>query len=229
MTDTPTFVTLKNRGLVKIAGADRHTFLQTLITNNIERLQTEPSFYACLLTPQGKFLNDFIILEHAEELWLDCEGGERATDLAARLTTYKLRANIEITVEPNVEIYAILNSKAQKNTYPDPRHTDLGHRTFTKPSLLEEPYDLWDARRIALTIPDGSRDMTIEKSTMLESGIDHLNGIDFEKGCYIGQELTARMHYRGLAKKHLYTVNGTEIRLLKDKDALEMNAYRFKP
>ena len=228
MTDTPTFIPLKNRGLVKITGTDRYTFLQGLVTNNIDLLKTQQSLYACLLTSNGKFLHDFIIIERDDTLYLDCEGGDRTLDLANRLTTYKLRANVEITTEPNTTIYAILNHPDPENAYPDPRHPSIGHRTLTKPDLPEAPFKTWNARRIALTIPDGSHDMTIEKSTMLEAGIDHLNGIDFDKGCYVGQELTARMHYRGLAKKHLYTVNDTEIQLLKDKDAEEMNAYRFK-
>jgi len=233
MTDTPFFVTLKNRGLVKISGPDRHTFLQGLITNNIDLLKTQPSLYACLLTSNGKFLHDFIIFERDDTLHLDCEGGDRTTDLATRLTTYKLRSNIAITAEPQTTVYTIFNHPTlQSSNYPDPRHVDLGHRTLIKPNLPKQPYEVWDTRRITLTIPDGSRDMKIEKSTMLECGIDHLNGVDFEKGCYVGQELTARMHYRGLAKKHLYTVpneNGhLTIKLLKDEEA-PADAYRFKP
>ena len=175
-------------------------------------------------------MHDFFIIERNNELWLDCEGGERAEDLGQRLKTYKLRSNIDISVEPKITVYAVLNNPIIRSSdYPDPRHMDLGHRTFAKPeNLPEHPFEDWDKRRISLTIPDGSRDMTIEKSTMLEAGIDQLNGIDFDKGCYVGQELTARMHYRGLGKKHLYTVNDTKIQLLKDTEAANMNAYRFK-
>ncbi|MDB2683048.1 folate-binding protein [Alphaproteobacteria bacterium] len=203
MPDEPFFVTLKNRGLIKISGKDRYAFLQGLITNDIEKLETLPSIYACLLTPQGKFLHDFFITENNNELLLDCEGGQRTEDLAKRLTTYKIRANIEITTTPENTVYSIFNSE---HGIPDPRNSEIGNRSFEKPDCEEKPFETWDTRRITLTIPDGSRDMIIDKSTLLESNIDKLNGIDFDKGCYIGQELTARMHYRGLAKKHLQTI-----------------------
>jgi folate-binding protein YgfZ len=87
----------------------------------------------------------------------------------------------------------------------------MGFRSFDKPSFDEKPFEEWDRLRISLTIPDGSRDMIPEKSTLMESNIDQLSGISFEKGCYIGQELTARMHYRALVKKRLKTVFLNEI------------------
>lgn len=87
---------------------------------------------------------------------------------------------------------------------PDPRHFKMGNRTFEKPQDMEaEPFEEWDMQRIILGLPDGSRDMEVERSTLLECSIDKAGGIDFDKGCYVGQELTARMHYRGLGKKHL--------------------------
>ena len=90
----------------------------------------------------------------------------------------------------------------------------MGYRSSTKPTQIpEQPFEYWDKHRIALTIPDGSRDMIPQKSTLLECNIDKLNGLSYEKGCYIGQELTARMHYRGLAKKHLQTITAEDIEL----------------
>jgi len=82
----------------------------------------------------------------------------------------------------------------------------MGNRSFEKPNLDERPFDIWDHKRIILTIPDGSRDLIPEKSTMDEASMDQLNAIDYKKGCYIGQELTARMHYRGLGKRKLETI-----------------------
>lgn len=123
---------------------------------------------------------------------------------------YKLRANIELTLKPDNTVYAL--SYETPDSYPDTRHPDMGYRSFTEPdNAAEQHFEHWDQKRIKLTIPDGSRDMTEGKSTLLESNIDKLNGISFDKGCYIGQELTARMHYRGLAKKHLYTVTGKNL------------------
>ncbi|MCB1562959.1 MAG: folate-binding protein YgfZ [Alphaproteobacteria bacterium] len=201
----PFFVTLKNRGLIHIEGQDRHAFLQGLITNDIGLLKPGVILYACLLTPQGKFLHDFFIHEGENFLLLDCEGGVRARDLYERLLKYRLRADVQISVEENSPVYAVFGEN--NLGLPDPRHMEMGRRSFEKPAELEErAFEAWDRQRIGLTIPDGSRDLTPEKSTLDEGHIDRLNGVSYDKGCYVGQELTARMHYRGLGKKHLQTV-----------------------
>ena len=204
MSETPFFVTLKNRGLIRIEGQDRHEFLQGLITNDINKLKPDESLYACLLTPQGKFLFDFFVSQGPDFLRLECEGGDRAQDLYKKLNMYKLRKDISILVDINVPVYSVFYSTNFGT--PDPRHPDMGRRSFEKPDLPEKPFEEWDKRRIALTIPDGSRDLIPEKSTMDEAHMDTLSAVDYKKGCYIGQELTARMHHRGLGKRHLQTV-----------------------
>ena len=224
------FVTLQNRGLIQLEGPDRKTFLQGLITNDINKLEPGKILYACLLTPQGKFLHDFFLHEAGDAILLDCEGGERAQDLYKRLTMFRLRKDVQISIEDTHPVYAIFGDT---NTgLPDPRHADMGYRAFEKPDLPEQPFETWDKRRITLTIPDGSRDLVVEKSTMDEGNMDTINAIDYEKGCYVGQEMTARMHYRGLGKKHLRAVNIADhpdadirsqcgdigIAILKDKD-----------
>ncbi|MEM6780394.1 MAG: folate-binding protein [Pseudomonadota bacterium] len=201
---TPYCVKLPDRGLIHLEGADRHEFLQALISNDMNKLKSGKALYACLLTPQGKFLHDFFIHEGDGFLLMDCEGGERAQDLFKRLNMYRLRKDVQLSVEEHNDVYAVFG---QDSGVPDPRHTDMGYRSFEKPEVEERPFEVWDRHRIALTIPDGSRDIVIERSTLLECGLDHLHAIDWDKGCYMGQELTARMHYRGLAKKHLYTVH----------------------
>ncbi len=220
------FIKLKNRGLIHIEGADRHDFLQGLITNDIHKLTPQNPIYACLLNAQGKFLHDFFMIEGDNFTLLDCEGGERAKDLHKRLSMYRLRKDVQISCEEQNDVYAILSpsssprtrgSHDDKNQIPaqggdngwwaDPRNPAMGFRTFTKPDLPEHPFEEWDRLRISLTIPDGSRDLVPEKSTMDEGDMDQLNAIDYEKGCYIGQELTARMHYRGLGKKKLKTIS----------------------
>lgn len=207
----PYFARLKNRGLVHLEGEDRFDFLQALISNDVRLLESQPAFYACLLTPQGKFLHDFFVIKGDGFLLLDCEGGARAQDLYKRLTLYRLRAKVQISVEEENAVYAAL-PPASAPGYPDPRHAAMGWRSFEMPQGLEEkPFEAWDKHRIRLGIPDGSRDMVPEKSTLLECNIDRLNGISFKKGCYVGQELTARMHHRGLAKKHLYPVTGDNL------------------
>ncbi|MCK6417524.1 MAG: folate-binding protein [Alphaproteobacteria bacterium] len=215
------FITLKNRGLVIVSGSDRFDFLQGLITNDIRLLQSQPCIYACLLSAQGKFLHDFFITQHGDDLWLECEGGARAEDLHKRLSQYKLRAQVGLSIKPHMDVFVILNPlaggsgiKAEGDLYPDPRHPDLGDRAYTKPALPEQNFEFWDERRIRLRIPDGSRDLVVGQSTLDEGRMDTLHAVSYEKGCYVGQELTARMHYRGLGKKHLDVV------AIKDGDAV---------
>ncbi len=199
----PFYVTLPNRGLIHIEGEDRVAFLNGLVSNDITKAAPDKIIYACLLTPQGKFLHDFFVHAGDGFLLLDCEGGERARDLYEQLLKFRLRSKVQLSVEENHVVYAVFDGE---DGLPDPRHKKFGRRTFEKPDTEEKPFEEWDRLRISLCIPDGSRDMKIESSTLLECGIDKLNGVDWNKGCYMGQELTARMHYRGLAKKHLYTV-----------------------
>jgi folate-binding protein YgfZ len=228
MAEKPYYTTLKNRGTVTVSGPDRRTFLQGLISNDINLLDTQPCVYACLLNAQGKFLHDFFITERDSIITLECEGGERAIDLHKKLSMYTLRADVKIDHQENVAIYSIPSSPGlsggstngfpasagndDNGIYPDPRHEKLGFRAFKKPAGEERDFDEWDRLRISLTIPDGSRDLVVGNSALDEGHIDKLNGISYEKGCYIGQELTARMHYRSLGKKHLYTVSGELLR-----------------
>ena len=204
MTENSFYVKLKNRGLIHIEGTDRHEFLQGLITNDINKLTPKTPLYACLLNAQGKFLHDFFLIEGNDFILLDCEGGDRAKDLFKRLNMYRLRKDVQISIEENNDVYAVFENDA---SLPDPRHKDMGNRSFEKPDLEERPFEKWDKHRIELTIPDGSRDLIVEKSTMDEASMNQLNAIDYDKGCYIGQELTARMHYRGLGKRKLQTVD----------------------
>ena len=203
----PFFVEIENRGLVQIEGEDRHEFLQNLVSNDISAAVDGAAVYACLLSPQGKFLHDFFILEGNGVLLLDCEGGERAQNLYKRLNIYRLRAKVSISVEENSPVFAGFGD-APNGAFHDPRHPSMGWRAFEKPQDREEkPFKEWDHKRVSLTVPDGSRDIEPERDTLLEFHIDRLNGISFEKGCYVGQEVTARMKHRGLVKKHLYTVH----------------------
>ena len=204
----PFYVTLKNRGLIHIEGEDRVEFLQGLVSHDVTKLEAQKILYACLLTPQGKFLHDFFMHWGDGFILLDCEGSHRAEDLYDRLNKYRLRANVQLSVEKEHPVYAVFDSNTG---LPDPRHFKLGHRSFEKPDAEKEDHEEWDKQRIILGVPDGSRDMEVERSTLLECNIDKLNGIDFDKGCYMGQELTARMHHRNLGKKHLRSIKLTSM------------------
>ncbi len=199
----PFFVTLRNRGLIHIEGADRVSFLQGLVSNDVEKLEDSKILYSCLLTPQGKFLHDFFMHHGDGFLLLDCEGGARAQDLYDCLNRYRLRADVKISLEKEHPVYAVFD---HPTGLEDPRHFKLGYRSFEKPALPEEHFEEWDQQRIILGVPDGSRDLEVERSTLLECNIDKFNGLDWDKGCYMGQELTARMHYRNLGKKHLRAI-----------------------
>lgn len=207
--DKDFYVSLPARGAVRVGGPDRRAFLQGLISNDVALLDSQPCVYACLLTPQGKFLHDFFMTEQGDTITLECEGGGRALHLHDTLKKFRLRSKITLECAENIDVYAINSTRPQAGSAPDPRHPAMGARSLQKPDLREAPFADWDRRRILLGIPDGSRDMIPEQSTLLESGIDHLHGLSLSKGCYMGQELTARMHYRGLAKKHLYPVRST--------------------
>lgn len=207
MTSTDVFfVRAPSRGIIHIEGNDRTDFLQRLTTNDIDLLRTQGTIYTCLLTPQGKFLHDFFVSQGPNSLVLECEGEKRAKDLYKHLLKYKLRADICISVEEAVPVFISFGEQPFPG-YQDPRHPGLGWRSFTKPNIeKEEPFELWDRLRINLEIADGSRDAVIERSTLEELNITKHNGVSFTKGCYVGQELTARVEHRGLAKKHLKMV-----------------------
>jgi len=203
---------LHNRGMIRIGGDDRRAFLQGLISNDINMCVGKKMLYAALLTPQGKFLHDLFIADAGEHFLVDCEVG-RADDLIARLKKYKLRSKVVIEdARHEFNVWAIWgdNEAPSSHVYADPRMSELGQRAIMKKAEKPEAdivvFDIYDRHRIMHGAPDGSRDMLLEKSTLLEGNFDNLNGISWSKGCYMGQELTARMHYRSLVKKRMFTV-----------------------
>ncbi len=225
--------------MLRITGPDARSFLQGMISNDVEKLAPDRALWAAFLTPQGKFLHDLFLTQPAapdsgdEAILLDCET-ERRDDLRRRLGVYKLRA--KATIEDATKDYRVavlfgadalstlgLAEEPSRATafaggiaYVDPRLPALGARAILPAATAEEalsdagfePADLtaYDTLRIGLGIPDGSRDLEVEKALLLENGFDELHGIDWEKGCYVGQELTARTKYRGLVKKRLLPV-----------------------
>lgn len=188
------YTKLSHRGQITLNGQETADFLQSLITNDVEKLDHQKSVYACLLTPQGKFLHDFHITRQDGKFILNCEPGDRATDLYTRLKRYRLRRPIEITLDDDTPCYVIWDDTTHQYSFTQPNSTPL------------TPLDDWEQHRIQNTIPDGSRDMIVEKSTPLECNLDKLDGVDFKKGCYVGQELISRIHNRGLLKKRLRTI-----------------------
>ncbi len=210
-------VELENRSILRLTGKDTTDFLQGLITNDIKGIDTQQAIYAGLLTPQGKFLFDMIIVQNNGDLFLDIEKS-RKDDLFRRLMMYKLRADVNIIDESEtLKVWAVFdhsntdtdnNDKAASSIiYDDPRSSRMGKRIISNhaPAFTPMAYHEYEQQRLQNTIPDGSRDMKVEKYFWLETNAEALNGVDFDKGCYVGQELTARMKHRTTIKKSLIT------------------------
>jgi len=224
------FIPLPERGVLRLAGEDACTYLQGLVSNDVRKVAADKALYAALLTPQGKFLFDFFIVAFDGALLLDVERA-RKDDLVRRLTLYRLRA--KVTIEDVSDRFAVValpdrgpstgatpgaaRPFAEGVAYTDPRLADLGERAtvpassasaaFAAAGLALAPVEDYDRLRLDLGVPDGSRDLEIEKSFLIENNIDDLNGIDFDKGCYVGQELTARTKFRAVVRKRLFRVD----------------------
>jgi folate-binding protein YgfZ len=199
---------LPARGVIEVAGVDRVGFLQGLVSNDVSQAVPGRAVWAALLTPQGKWLTDFFIFSDGERLLLDCER-DQISDLIQRLGRYRLRAQVSLAAtDLRVTAGASAPPPGQAIAAPDPRLPDAGWRWLgTTPPEVDDQEDAWDAHRLRLGMPDGSRDLEREKSVLLEAGFDELHGIAWDKGCYLGQELTARTRYRGLVKRRLVPVH----------------------
>ncbi len=200
---------LPKRALIQLEGPDKVSFLQGLITNDVTTLEQGKPIYAALLTPQGKFLFDLFIFQIEDVFLIDCER-ERTSELIKRLSMYKLRSKVEITdLRDTYKVFAVSDKQLMPNEIQiiDPRLKELGYRLYTKNQSIDlKLSNNYENHRISLGVPDGSRDIPIDKGVILEYGFDELQAIDWKKGCYMGQELTARTRYRGLVRKRLFPV-----------------------
>ena len=196
---------LTNRAVLRLSGPDAKPFLQGLVSNDVMLAAPDNAVYAALLTPQGKFLHDMFIQDTSDGLLLDVEA-DRLDDLQQRLLRHKLRAKITLEPDPSLKIFAGWGEPRPAAAVPDPRLPQLGWRIVSHNQNAPTSFIDYDHHRLQLGVADGSRDLEIEKSTLQEGNFDLLNGISFTKGCYLGQELTARIHYRGLVKKRLMPV-----------------------
>ncbi len=242
------YVILAERGVLAVGGPDARSFVQGLISNDINKVAPGRAIYATLLTPQGKFLHDFFVAAIDDALVFDCEGA-RLQDLERRLVLYRLRAKVTIEAQDGPNLVAALTGEgalaalgleaaegcaapfAGGVVFTDPRLSAVGARAIVpreggaaaleKAGFTPAPADDYDRLRLAHALPDGSRDMLVDKGFLLENGIDRLNGVDFDKGCYVGQELVARTKHRASIRKQIYRVDvdgplpepGTPVRL----------------
>ncbi len=228
------YAPLPDRTVVVVDGSDSRAFLQGLVTNDVESVGPARTVYAALLSAQGKYLHDFFIFEINDVIMIDCERA-RATDLIKRLSMFRLRADVSISDESAQWAIAVafgasaterLGLPLQEGAarayhsgiaYVDPRLPDLGARIVLPADVEFAPmaadgfrragFGAYDDLRLSHGVPDGSRDILVDKSFLLESNFEELNGIDFTKGCYVGQENTTRQKRRGTVRRRLMRVD----------------------
>ncbi len=212
MTDTSA------RSVIEITGEDRLHFLQGLVTNDARHLEHGP-VYAALLSPQGKFIVDFFLVPQGETVLLDVASSE-AEAFLKRLTMYKLRSKVTLSLSERTVSRGL--GEAPEGAIQDPRTADMGWRAYDgRPSQEVD----WDAIRVAHCVPETGVELTPD-TFILEAGFERLNGVDFKKGCYVGQEVTARMKHKTDLRKGLARVTltgsapvGTEITTADGKSA----------
>lgn len=199
---------LPGRRVIGVAGADRVGFLNGLVSNDVAKAAPGQVVWAALLTAQGRYLADFFVFHDGARLLLDAPA-EAVPDLVTRLNRYRLRADVSVAALPALRVYAAWGGTPPEVpvTAPDPRLREAGYRMISALAVATtaEPED-YKAWRLALGLPDGPPDLEIDKTLLLEAGFDELGGVDWNKGCYMGQELTARTKYRGLIKRRLVPV-----------------------
>lgn len=207
---------LEDRAILAVSGPGGRDFLQSLLTNDLDRLAPAKGLYAALLSPQGKIAFDLLVVEGDGALLLDCAAVQRDA-LMKKLRQYRLRAPIQIEPRDQLQVYVNLaghpdnraTSYAERAiTFADPRHDGLGQRSIG--AVAEMPAGLagaaaWHARRLELGVPEGG-DFGFEKIFALDAGLEELHGVAFDKGCYVGQELTSRMKHRATARKRILPV-----------------------
>ncbi|MCP5074827.1 MAG: folate-binding protein YgfZ [Rhodobacteraceae bacterium] len=190
-----------DRTVLRVSGGDAAKFLQDLVTNDLRNL-TSGLIYAALLTPQGKYLFDFFIKAEGDSFLLDVKS-DQAAALAQRLTLYRLRADVKIK-DSALSVNRGLGT-APGDGSADPRHCALGWRSYSQQQGSAPEID-WTAIRVAHCIPETGVELIGDSSYILESGFERLNGVDFKKGCYVGQEVTARMKHKTELRKGLVRV-----------------------
>jgi folate-binding protein YgfZ len=214
---------LPDRGVIKVSGEDARKFLNGLLTTDIEQVDPQTPRFGALLTPQGKILFDCIVVEASAEdgggFFLDCPRALSGA-LADRLKFYKLRAKVNVEdLSEALAVLAVWDGKADTEyglVYPDPRLPALGFRVILPPGVANEAAadlgaaltdaDAYEVHRIAHGVPRGGTDFIYGDAFPHDTDMDQLHGVDFEKGCYVGQEVVSRMEHRGIARNRIVSV-----------------------
>lgn len=188
---------MTDRSVLALTGADREPFLQGLVTNDVTKGDI---VYAALLTPQGKFIADFFVVRQPDRFLVDVAASHAAL-LLQRLTMYRLRADVQIA-QTDLSVSRGTGA-APDGALPDPRHPALGWRAYGEADLSDATD--WDALRVAHVVPETGIELTPE-TYILEAGFERLHGVDFRKGCFVGQEIVARMKHKTTLRKGLAQV-----------------------
>lgn len=220
-------IRVENRALLHVGGAQAESFLQGLITFDMDRLKTRSSGFGALLTPQGKVLFDFFIVPMNDGFLLDTLA-DAGADLMKRLSMYKLRADVIMSdITEDLSVVALIDTGDEEEqphlpgaVVPDPRHVALGRRAYIPVAgegaaladaalVLDEP-DAYLARRIELGVPEAPLDYAYGEVFPHDINLDQINAVGFEKGCFIGQEVVSRMRHRGTARRRIVLVSSTD-------------------
>lgn len=205
---TDFFTHHNERKIIELSGADRSIFLQGLITQDVNLLDNTPIIYSLMLSPQGRFQFELFIIKVSNNLWLLDVEAEHAQAIIKKLQMFKLRSAVDLQIS-DVWNAGISSTQVDSDVcVADPRNAKLGYRIYQQTALNYQQNDFanYQNLRISLGIPEGSKDMTIDKSIPLEWNMDALNAISFTKGCYMGQELTARTKHLGMVRKSIMPV-----------------------
>lgn len=206
---------LDDRAVLQIAGAEARAFLQGLITNDMEKVAPRRAIYAALLTPQGKVLFDFFVTQRGETYLLDASATQ-AEDLLKRLKIYRLRAKVDLAARPDLAVFAIwdktggLEQPEEWSAFPDPRLAAMGRRVIAArddtflTANAEADAAGYALHRLALGVPDSA---DVAGEFLLDANGEELNGVDFKKGCYVGQEVTARMKHKAQPRRRLVPIS----------------------
>ena len=212
----PYFYKNSNSQFLSIEGEDSNEFLQNLITNDINKCSEDNIIYSCLLSPQGKFLSDFFILKKDEKYLIETHSFFYVK-LLKKLNLYKLRSKVHINEVNNLHSYSVFGDiQKDQDTFIfnfDPRNKNIGLKLIhlkKNPEILESLNEINEEKYhqilIQNTVPLSHYDLEENKSLLLENNFENLNSISWDKGCYVGQEITARMKYRALLKKKIYSL-----------------------
>ena len=217
---------LTDRSVLELRGGDVRAFLQDMLTNDVDQLAPATPLWAALLSAQGKPLADMLLFDGGDVVWLDV-AADAAPGLARKLAMYKLRRDVSV-MPTDLKVFAAWDGA--HDAAADPRLAALGARWIADAAPVNATLADYDAHRLALGVP-GSADLLLDKMMWLETNAAELHGVSFTKGCYVGQENTARMHHRTKLRKRLLPVTftgdpGDGILRAGDREAGELRSHR---